>query len=70
MMGDQKHKASARELHDRIAHMSDKVLRASYRASGAKVDDPWRDALAAAMRQRLRRMAFARPDDLANAKSA
>ena len=69
-MEDREHKASARELQDRIAQMSDRDLRASYRASGAEVGDPWRDALVAAMQQRLRRMAFARPDDLANAKSA
>jgi len=69
-MQDHEHEASARELRDRIAQMSDKVLRASYRASRAEVGDPWRDALAAAMQERLRRMAFARPNDLANAKSA
>ncbi|WP_156348857.1 hypothetical protein [Sphingomonas sp. Leaf230] len=69
-MEEDEHEASARELQDRIAQMSDKVLRASYRASGAEVGDPWRDALAAAMHQRLRRMAFAGPNDLANAKSA
>ncbi|RYF04928.1 MAG: hypothetical protein EOO77_28995 [Oxalobacteraceae bacterium] len=69
-MQDHEHEASARELQDRIAQMSDKVLRASYRASGAGAGDPWRDALATAMQERLRRMAFARPNDLANAKSA
>ena len=69
-MQDPEHKATALELQDRIAQMSDKVLPASYRASGAEVGDPWRDALAAAMQQRLRRMAFAGPNDLANAKSA
>lgn len=69
-MQDHEHEATARELQDRIAQMSDKVLRASYRASAADVGDPWRNALAAAMQQRLRRMAFASPNDLANAKSA
>ena len=69
-MQDHEHEATALELQDRIAQMSDKVLRASYRASNAKVGDPWRDALAAAMRARLRRMAFSRPNDFANAKSA
>ena len=64
------HSASASEVTDRIAQMSDKDLRASYRASGAEVGDPWRDALAAAMRERLRRMAFSRPNDLANTKPA
>ncbi len=69
-MQNHEHEAILRELQDRIAQMSDKVLRASYRASGAGAGDPWRDALATAIQERLRRMAFARSNDLANAKSA
>jgi hypothetical protein len=69
-MQDHEHEASVQELQDRIAQMSDKVLRASYQASRAEVGDPWRDALAAAIQERLRRLAFARPHDLANAKPA
>ena len=45
-MQENEHEASARELQDRIAQMSDKVLRASYRASGAewaiRGGMPWR----------------------------
>jgi hypothetical protein len=51
-MQDHDHEASALEMQDLIAMMSDKVLRASYLANTAEAGDPWQDALAAAMRER------------------
>lgn len=55
---------------ERINAMSDRSVRTAFRASEAKAGDPWRDALMAAMRERLRRLAFSRPDDLAETEAA
>ncbi len=59
----------ALEYQDRIAVMSDKAVRTAYLASNAEMGDPWRDALAAEIRGRLRRLAFLRPSDLSDANS-
>lgn len=53
------------EYRERISAMSDRVVRTAFLATKAKAGDPWRDALVAEMKDRLRRLAFSRPHDFA-----
>lgn len=46
------HEATALEMQDRIAMLTDKEVRAAYLASDAEAGDPWQDALAQAMSER------------------
>lgn len=51
-MQDHEREATALEMQDRIAPMSDVEVLAAYEASDAEAGDPWQDALAVAMLER------------------
>lgn len=52
MATDHDCEASALDIQDRIAAMSDKAIRTAYLASDGIPGNPWTDALARAMRER------------------
>jgi hypothetical protein len=51
-MDDHDYEASALDIQDRIAAMSDKAIRTAYLASDGVPGVPWIDALAQAMKER------------------